>query len=132
MNVNRSIVMVAVVAGLLGNLPAQEPDKNRDEPSVWMKKKLEYSQGILEGLSAGDFDQIAKNAESMQTLNNVERFVRGRTPRYRTQLELFQDANEELLRAANADNLEGVTLAFNQLTISCVKCHKELRRIERK
>jgi cytochrome c556 len=34
---------------------------------------------------------------------------------------------DEIIRQANQDNLEGVTLGFNQLTVSCVQCHKHLR-----
>jgi hypothetical protein len=48
-------------------------------------------------------------------------------PGYRTQLEVFNDANEQIIRQAQKDNVEGAALAFTQLTISCVNCHKQLR-----
>jgi hypothetical protein len=103
-----------------------------DEASVWMRKKLEYSQNILAGIATADFDKIATNAESMRTLGKIEAFVRSRTPGYRKQLEMFDDANEEILRQAKRDNVEGAALAFTQLTISCVNCHKQLREEQRK
>ena len=96
-----------------------------------MKKKLDYSQNILSGLASGDFDKIVENAEAMQGLSKVEWFIRGRTPGYRTQLEIFLDANGEIIKQAKQDNLEGSTLAFTQLTISCVNCHKQLRASKR-
>lgn len=117
---------------------AQAPRKSGDSPaethttSVWMKKKLEYSQNIFGGIAAGDFDKIVQNAEKLRALNKVEVFVRGRTAAYGTQLNMFQDANEEIIRQANKDNLEGATLAFTQLTLSCVNCHKHLRKPEDK
>jgi hypothetical protein len=92
-----------------------------------MQKKLTYSREILAGIAAGDFDQIAKNAELMGGLGKVEGLVRSRTPGYRTQLSHFQEASDELLRQAKKDNLEGATLAFHQLVNSCVKCHQQLR-----
>jgi hypothetical protein len=95
--------------------------------SFWMKKKLDYSQNILAGIATGDFDKIAENAESMRTLSKVEGFVRGRTPGYRTQLQIFEEATNEIVRQANKDNVEGAALAFTQVTISCVNCHKHLR-----
>jgi hypothetical protein len=97
------------------------------EPSLWMKKKLEYSRNILAGLASEDFDQIAANAESMQTMSRFEAFIRGKMPGYRSQLQVFQSANEQLIKQAQKDNIDGAALAFTQLTISCVNCHKQLR-----
>jgi hypothetical protein len=111
---------------------AQEAKPASDEASVWMRKKLEYSQNILAGIATADFDKIATNAESMRTLGKIEGFVRSRTPGYRKQLEMFDDANAEILRQAKRDNVEGAALAFTQLTISCVNCHKQLREDQRK
>jgi len=112
----------------------QEPKKpsDDDQPSVWMRKKLDYSQNILAGIATADFDKIAKNAESMRTLGKIEAFVRSRTPGYRTQLQIFDESNAEILRQANRDNIEGAALAFTQLTISCVNCHKQLREQQKK
>jgi len=95
--------------------------------TIWMKKKLDYAQQILGGIAEADYDRIAKNAASMKALGRIEGFVRGRTPGYRTQLQIFQDATDELLRQAEKENVDGAALAFTQLTISCVNCHKQLR-----
>lgn len=121
-----------IAACLLSSAVAGGEDKKpaaarEDEPSIWMKKKLDYSQNILAGLATADFDQVAENAQAMQGLSKLEWFVRGQAPGYRTQLEIFQDANKEIIRQAQQDNLEGATLAFTQLTLSCVNCHKQLR-----
>ena len=120
-----SAMMLAPVAGL-----ADEPLKT-DHASVWMRKKLDYSQAILEGLATADFDKIAQNARAMRDLTKIEAFVRGRSPAYRTQLQTFLSANDELLDRAQDDNVEGAALAFTQITISCVNCHKQLRAGEK-
>ena len=39
----------------------------------------------------------------------------------------FIDANEQLIAEANANDLDGATLAYVQLTLSCVNCHKLVR-----
>ena len=110
--------------------PTQAEDKpaNGRDASMWMKKKVEYSHRAFDGLATGDFEQIHDAAEHLRLLNKVESFVRGRTPAYRRHLENFEEANEEVLRQSDARNLEGVTLAFTQMTYSCVACHKELRK----
>jgi hypothetical protein len=108
---------------------AQEPAKKPAELYVsgWMKLKLEHSQNILAGIAKADYDLIVKNAEGMQTLTTIEAFVRSKIPGYSAQVEQFKEATEELIKQAKKDNVEGATLAFTQLTLSCVNCHKRLR-----
>jgi cytochrome c556 len=94
--------------------------------SFWMAKKLELSKAILESLTTGDFDTMAKDAEQMQRLGRMEGLVR-RNKDYQTQMQSFRLANQELIRHSKRKNVEGATLAFNQLTTSCVACHTMLR-----
>ena len=105
--------------------------KKGDKPvSFWMEKKLEYSQEILRGLATGDLDDVAEKAEQMRLLSKVEGWIRNRKPGYKAQFQAFEFANAEILRNARGDNLDGATLAFQQLTISCVSCHKILRDLD--
>lgn len=121
-----------LLAGLLiatssGFAVEPKPEPKAEEASIWMKRKLEHSQKVFAGLAAGDFEQIAASSKSLDTLNTLEKFIRGRNPEYRTQLEIFRYANQQILKQAEAKNLDGATLAFNQLTLSCVNCHRQLR-----
>ncbi|MDX1948709.1 MAG: hypothetical protein SFU86_25195 [Pirellulaceae bacterium] len=104
-----------------------EPEKALEDASYWMTRKLHLSQEVLAGLALKDFDKIVKAAGTMDRLNSIEKFVRGQSPEYKAQLEMFRYANRALIRNADAENLDGATLAFNQLTLSCVNCHKHLR-----
>ena len=95
--------------------------------SFWMDQKLRLSKEILTALANADFEELGKNAEIMRGLNRVEKFVRRGPDGYRDQLRQFNMANNALIRASRTENLEAATLAFNQLTISCVSCHRHLR-----
>jgi deoxyribodipyrimidine photolyase-like uncharacterized protein len=99
--------------------------------SYWMQKKLEYSQAILAGLASGEMEKIAKAAEQMKVLNRVEGFIRSQVPGYPEQMHAFEFATQEVERQARLKNLEGSTLAFHQLTTSCVNCHKLIREQRR-
>jgi|SRR5262245_15725529 len=103
------------------------PAANQQPTSFWMKKKLEYSQNTLAAIATADFDKIIENAQAMRNLSKVEGFIRGQNPGYRTQLHIFDEANAEIIQQAKKENVEGAALAFTQLTISCVNCHKTLR-----
>jgi hypothetical protein len=105
----------------------QDVDVNKQPTSFWMQKKLEYSQSVLRGLAEGDFEAIKMSSGQLRTLSKVEGFVRRKNPEYRAQLHTFERVCDEMGRYAERENLEGVNLAFNQLTMSCVTCHQLLR-----
>jgi hypothetical protein len=63
----------------------------------------------------------------MSILNYLERWSRADQPRYKQQVAAFDMANKELTKQAAAKNIDGAVLAYNQLTISCVQCHKIVR-----
>jgi hypothetical protein len=105
----------------------QDTSEKNQPTSFWMQKKLDYSKNILAGITTADFDKIVENAESMRRLSAIEGFVRGRMPGYRTQLQIFEESADEIIRQGKKDNVDGAALAFTQLTISCVNCHKQLR-----
>ena len=92
-----------------------------------MRAKLEFSKSILDGLAVGDFQKVEEGAIAMRGLNEIEDFVRGRSPAYAAQLNVFRVATDGLVESAQQKNLDGATLAFTQMTTSCVNCHRVLR-----
>jgi cytochrome c556 len=120
-----TLVMLSMAgsAWLAGAEPAKE-----EGHSYWMKKKLEFAEHILAGMATADFDKISTAANSMKNLNQIEEWARRKNAdEYRTQLHIFRFANSELVRQAEKKNIDGVALAYSQLTLSCVNCHKLLR-----
>jgi hypothetical protein len=92
-----------------------------------MRQKLAATQNILAGLTKGDYDTIQTNAQSMLVVGYLEKWVRADTPGYQNMMKDFEYANKSLTLAAREKNLDGATLAYVQLAISCVNCHKIVR-----
>lgn len=46
---------------------------------------------------------------------------------YRTQNQVFWFRTGTLVMAAESKNIDGATLAYTQMTRSCVNCHKLIR-----
>lgn len=103
---------------------------DKKQVTFWMEKKLEYTQEILRGLALGDLPRVVDKAEQMRRLAMIEGWVRNRKPGYRAQFQSFELANAEILRNAKANKLDGATVGFQQLTSSCVSCHKLLRDVD--
>lgn len=123
-----SLAITAVVLG--SSLLGQDKGSKKPTPkeaSVWMQMKLDFTQGILKGLTESDFDKIAANAMAMNIAGYFEAWNRSDNPEYKRQLSYFDFANKELARQAAAKNIDGATLAYNQLAVSCVACHKVVR-----
>lgn len=121
-------LLAAIAAGVL--LTCGRPAEADEKPTDWMKQKLEMSQNILAGLTKGDFDAIEANAQKMNLVNYLEKQIAADQPHYKEytrQLTAFETANRDLLRQAAKKNIEGSTLAYMQLTVSCVQCHKIVR-----
>jgi hypothetical protein len=52
-----------------------------------------------------------------------------KTPRYEMHSNEFQRAAETLIRKAKDKNIDGTSLAFFEMTMSCVRCHQYVREI---
>ncbi len=135
MNSSLRIAIVVATGLLLATIHPttadEKPDPNAEKASAWMKQKLELSQNILAGLTKGDFEAVELNAQRMNIVNYLEKWAAADKPEYvdyKRQLSYFEMANREILRQSRAKNVEGATLAYNQLTVSCVQCHQIVRK----
>ena len=107
--------------------------KITDQPmSVWMERKLDYSQSVFRALALGDLETVKLKAAQMNLVGKVEGFARIKNKPYQAQLHAFDRVSREIAQQADKGNIEGATLAFNQLTVSCVQCHKLLRADDRR
>ncbi len=125
-------VCLVVGRGNAEEAPSQEAAPGAEEgarkgPSVWMRTKIKYAENVLSALATSDFEAMRENADRMNTMTQLERWARGKDTEYQTQLGFFRHANRELSRQASRKNLDGATLAFMQVTASCVNCHRHLR-----
>lgn len=101
-------------------------DKSAPSTAKIMEKKLQLSQAILAAVVKEDFASMSANADGLLVLAKTE-WIQDDSPEYRAQLKDFWLVLEGLKSAAEDKNGDGATLAYVQMTLSCVKCHKYLR-----
>ena len=94
-----------------------------------MTKKLESSQKVLEGLAINDFDKIGKNADELIRISKAAEWRVLKTPQYEVHSNEFRRTAETLAKMADGKNLDGAALAYVELTLTCVKCHKHVREV---
>ena len=122
-----SIPATALIAvlGIAWALCADD-DRQADRKQSVMEQKLSHAQGILSGLAKEDFVAISRESTDLLALAQ-QQWIEHDTPEYRAQLKDFWITLEGIDASAKEKNLDGATLGYMQLTLSCVKCHKYLR-----
>jgi cytochrome c556 len=106
-----------------GRSAPPKPNEVRD----YMRAKLEHSQKVLEGLTLENFDLIAKNAQAMDLLSRATNWQVLQTQEYLQRSQDFQRTAEALTDSAKKKNLDGAALAYVELTMQCINCHKYVR-----
>jgi hypothetical protein len=118
-----------IVLGLLVlGVPGQGDEK---KPNTLMRRKLEQSQKVLEGVAVQDFKMIAEHAEELIELSKLAEWKVLKTPRYELHSNEFRRIAETLVESARKKNIDAATLAYVDLTLTCVKCHKHVREEQR-
>lgn len=108
---------------------ADEPKPDRKKVDELMQAKLKASQKVLEGIATDNPELIAKGAETLMRISKEAEWKILKTPKYEIFSNDFRRNAESLIQNAKDKNLDGATLAYVDLTMSCVKCHKHVREV---
>jgi len=101
-----------------------------DQVAGFMRAKLAHSQNVLEGLATEDFDLIERGAQELSLASLDSSWQVLQTEDYVRQSAEFRRACDSLRDAAQRKNLDGATVAWMDVTLKCVQCHKYVRDVE--
>jgi hypothetical protein len=123
----RRLLAAAVVLALLA-VPSSSQEKKKREPDPLMVLKLKESQALLEGLALNDPAKVQASAEELLRISKEAQFRKAlKTAKYEYFANSFQRAAETAIEKAKAKNIDGATLAYVDLTMTCVRCHQHTR-----
>ena len=125
-------IVVLVAWALAGQFSTAAEVRRRAETQTFMRLKLVWSQGILEGLTLEKFDAVSKNAIRMRDMTHSNQWFVVREPDYMARTTNFQESVDALYLAAVDKNLDAATEAYLKMTRSCVECHRLVRTDQRK
>lgn len=118
----KSLTMGAVCLAILSAQP-----QNYSPGKEFMRQKLEHSKQALEGITMQDFALVAKHARKLRAMSQEAGWGSADNPDYLRHTVSFRRAVDALAAAADQRNLDGATLAYVKVTMSCVDCHKFIR-----
>ena len=120
---------IAVVAvSLWGTLLLS---RQSDPLETIMQRKLEYAHSLFQALIFEDFDAIDRNSERLQRLSEASNWNVIRTHKYTQHSSEFRRAVDALRKAAQEKDLDAAALAYAEMTLKCVQCHKYVRGVDR-
>lgn len=139
-------VGVLSVAGIsLGSKLDKEKDKEkekadkieRNEPpqkfkfitkQELMAAKLKGSQALLEHIAMNDFPKLESTAEDLVGIAKTIAFLNSyKGKEYEFHIATFRRSAETMVVKAKERNMDGVMVTFNDMTLSCLKCHQGIR-----
>lgn len=92
-----------------------------------MRFKLHYAQGVLEGITTENFSLVITNALKLKSLSQGTDWRLRQSREYQRFTDDYDRAADALVRSARKKNVDGATVAYFQLTTSCITCHRYLR-----
>jgi hypothetical protein len=122
-----ALLTVVPAPGLRGQTAPEAPTSKPDDVAFFMRAKLGHSQHVLEGLTLADFDLIARGAKELSLASQASSWEVLQTADYARQSSEFRRSCDLLHRAADEKNLDGAALAWMEVMMKCIQCHKYVR-----
>jgi hypothetical protein len=114
--------------GVNGVRARHQEERPRDRAlAMFMQAKLDHSRDVLEGLTTADFTRVVEGAQALRRLTEDELWRVNPDINYVRYTEEFVRLADAMEAQGNAQNIDGATLSYVNLTINCVNCHKFVR-----
>ena len=97
--------------------------------SKFMHEKLTSSQLVLEGLMIEDYDLMQKGTKKMIEMSNATEWQVIEGPVFARQSEEFRSAAKQVIKFAKEKNIDGASLSYLHLTMTCISCHKKVNKV---
>ncbi len=124
-----TLVFAALVHSPFAAEPVQDVPKEVRPIDVFMRRKLDLSRDALKGIVTEDFALIKRTAEGMEKMSRQAEWEVFRLDEYNHMSAEFRRIARSLAHQAEKKNIDAAALAYVQLTMSCVECHKYTRGV---
>ena len=111
--------------------PVNAPGPKTDKVAAFMQMKMEPAKKLLEGLALEDYDMILANSQKISLLTLDEGWMVIQSEAYRRHSKDLQRSLNTIMDSAKQKNLDGALLGYLQMSMKCVDCHKQLRRLDK-
>lgn len=94
---------------------------------IFMRKKLQSSNRILEGLLVDNLKMVSEGADELLDISSAERWRASNDMMYLQHSDEFRTSVRKLRDKAKTGSLDGSALAWVDVTMNCLHCHEWVR-----
>lgn len=121
--------LIAACVTLPRTAQTQTPDAaNQVDVRALMHRKLVSSQAIIMGLALEDYELLEREAQTLQLLNLDAGWNVVQTKEYARISAEFRQAAKGIGHAGKAKNLDAAGIGYFRLTMTCIDCHRHVRK----
>lgn len=124
-----AVLVVAASSMITKSGKTQDPMDETSREIMW--RKLDLSHDVLEALALEDYEALEAYGEDLESLATAGSLFILDSDEYRGQAEDFRIAARALRRAAQEENVQAAALAYMDLTLRCIRCHRSLGALPR-
>lgn len=125
-HIMRRCLPIALLVIANAAVMAEDPPRTNDV-AAFMRAKLGHSSLVLEGLALEDFTKIGRGAHDLALASQAASWQVLQTEDYARMSGDFRRSCESLRTAAKAENLDAAALAWMEVTMKCIQCHRYVR-----
>lgn len=92
-----------------------------------MREKLDRAQQLFEAVVLARFPAAGRHAGELLRISEESAWMAAPTMAYLQHAAEFQEAARDLRAAADARDMDEVSIAYMTLVSTCVQCHRQLR-----
>ncbi len=134
LSIGLSVIVALCVPVLIQSRGHAEPDKDVPQDvralDAFMRRKLELSRDALKALVTEDFIMIKQTAQGLEKMSRQSEWDVFHLDEYNHFSAEFRRIARSMAKHAENKNIDGAALAYTQLTMSCVECHKFTRGVK--
>lgn len=123
-----TLVVSVVVAWLLTTGWSADVETAGRRFDALMERKLVSAQRVLEGLATEDFELMRTEAARLHLYSEEAGWQVLQTEEYRRLSNDFRNAAQHIQVSAKEKNLDGASLGYIKLTMTCLECHRHVRQ----
>ena len=89
-----------------------------------MREKLEYSKEMVEAVVLGNHEAVERLAGLLIEVSDEGVWSSSQEPEYLHYSRDFREVAANLIEQAQENDLDGISLGYVELTLTCVRCHR--------
>ncbi len=108
---------------------SQADQEASSELGEFMHAKLDASNRILEGLVTDQMKKVKSGADELLQMSDAEQWRASNDMLYLQHSRTFRESVIALREKAGRGSVDGVALAWMDVTLNCIRCHEWVRNV---